>query len=520
MRRLERWHMYFSILGMKEQGFKITQIARKLEVSRNTVYKFLEMDPDDFREYLEQLETRQKKLDGYESSILQWLREYPDLSAAQIHDWLKERFQIQSISEGTVRNYVRELRKKYNIPKVLQARQYEAVQDPPPGFQLQVDFGETKLRNLQGNLVRLWFMGFVLSHSRYKYVQWLDRPFTTKDVVEMHEEAFAFFGGVPQEIVYDQDHLLLTSENHGDLLFTHEFASYLQKREFRIRMCRKQDPESKGRTENVVKYVKRNFARHRLFANLDKLNEDCVAWLHRTGNATIHHTTKKIPAEVFALEKEHLRPVHTKINSLPSSITRTVRKDNTIWYEGNRYSVPLGTYDGTDKQVSIQVTESGHLAIRDLDSGHLLAEHPLATGNGQLVQNTNHKRDRTKGIAAYIQTVAAAFPDPAAATPFLNEIYSRKPRYIRDQLQLVQRAVEPAEPEAVTKALAYCIQYRLYRATDFADAVEHYKRPKQQEILSEGPLRLLSDGDEAKRKVKPQIREFDAYKAILTGGQR
>ncbi|UJF35520.1 helix-turn-helix domain-containing protein [Paenibacillus hexagrammi] len=192
--------MYFSILGMKEQGLKITQIARKLEVSRNTVYKFLEMNPDEFSKYLEQLETRQKKLDGYESSILQWLREYPDLSAAQIHDWLKERFQVQNISEGTVRNYVRDLRKKYNIPKVMQARQYEAVQDPPPGYQLQVDFGETKLRNLQGNLVRLWFMGFVLSHSRHKYVQWLDRPFTTKDVVDMHEEAFAFFGGIRRRL--------------------------------------------------------------------------------------------------------------------------------------------------------------------------------------------------------------------------------------------------------------------------------------------------------------------------------
>ncbi|WP_405031083.1 Mu transposase domain-containing protein [Paenibacillus hexagrammi] len=208
------------------------------------------------------------------------------------------------------------------------------------------------------------------------------------------------------------------------------------------------------------------------------------------------------------------------MNSLPPSITRTVRKDNTIWYEGNRYSVPLGTYDGTDKQVSIQVTEMGRLAIRDLDSGQLLAEHPLATGNGQLVQNTNHKRDRTKGIAAYIQTVAEAFPDPTAASPFLNEIYNRKPRYIRDQLQLIQRALEPAEPDAVTKALGYCIKHRLYRATDFADAVEHYKRPRPPEIPSEAPLKLLSDQDQSKRKVKPQIREFDAYKAILTGGQR
>ncbi|EDW4537569.1 helix-turn-helix domain-containing protein, partial [Salmonella enterica subsp. enterica] len=83
MRRLERWHMYFSIQRMKQEGLKITQIARRLELSRNTVYKFIEMNPDQFSEYLEQLESRKKKLDGYEKTIVEWLREYPDLSAAQ-----------------------------------------------------------------------------------------------------------------------------------------------------------------------------------------------------------------------------------------------------------------------------------------------------------------------------------------------------------------------------------------------------------------------------------------------------
>ncbi len=46
MKRLERWHMYFSIHQMKEKGLNVSQIARKLNVSRNTVYKYLSMNPD------------------------------------------------------------------------------------------------------------------------------------------------------------------------------------------------------------------------------------------------------------------------------------------------------------------------------------------------------------------------------------------------------------------------------------------------------------------------------------------
>ena len=60
---------------------------------------------------------------------------------------------------------------------------------------------------------------------------------------------------MPEEIVYDQDHLILTSENHGDLIFTQAFSSYLKKRKFRVHMCKKADPESKGKIEKVIENI-------------------------------------------------------------------------------------------------------------------------------------------------------------------------------------------------------------------------------------------------------------------------
>ncbi len=326
--------MYFAIQEQKKLGLRKSQVARNLNLSRNTVMKYWNMSVDEYKQFLESLETRSKKLDSFETEILSWLRKYPDLSGAQVMDWLQERYKDVKIAESTVRNYVSGLRMEYGIPKEKRMRQYEAVEELPMGKQMQVDFGEAKLRHPEGYLVRLWFITFVLSRSRYKYAKWQDRPFTTADVVHAHEEAFEFYGGLPEEIVYDQDHLLLTSENHGDLILTHEFAKYVEERNFRIHMCRKGDPESKGKIESVVKYIKRNFARHRPFTNVDKLNEQCIAWLHRTGNAKMHQTTKKIPAEVYAIEKVYLRPIHKKIEiNVNSSITRTVRKDNTIWYQ-------------------------------------------------------------------------------------------------------------------------------------------------------------------------------------------
>ncbi len=69
-------------------------------------------------------------------------------------------------------------------------------------------------------------------------------------------------------------------------------------------MCRGADPETKGRVEAVVSYAKYNFADHRTFRDIDTFNEECMAWLKRRGNGKKHDVTQKIPAEVFALEKE------------------------------------------------------------------------------------------------------------------------------------------------------------------------------------------------------------------------
>uniref|UniRef100_UPI001E401FA3 helix-turn-helix domain-containing protein n=1 Tax=Lentibacillus kapialis TaxID=340214 RepID=UPI001E401FA3 len=234
------------IYQLKKQGFKIRRIARKLGISRTTVYKYLDKSPEEMGEWMASTQTRRKKLDPYEMLIQTWLSEHPDLSASQIHDWLLERYTDLKVGESTVRLFVNELRDKYNIPKTEAMRDYQGLQDPPMGQQAQVDFGHTVQKTPDGKEVKLTFITFVLSHSRYKFVKWLDRPFTTNDVIDCHEQAFHAFGGIPYEIVYDQDALIVVSENAGDLILTEAFQAYREERKLTMYVCRKADPESKG----------------------------------------------------------------------------------------------------------------------------------------------------------------------------------------------------------------------------------------------------------------------------------
>jgi transposase len=243
---VEKLMLYNEIQRLRSEGFSNSAIARKLEISRNRVIEYGKMTPDEFYMFAISLQNRSKKLDSYHKDILEWLKDHPDLSGAQVFDWLGEKLDVSSVTEGTVRNYVNEIREAYHIPKVLAGREFSAVPELPMEQQLQVDFGQKRVPTTDGTHKRLYFIGFVLAHSRYKYIEWLDRPFRATDLIRMHENAFRHFGGMSIEIVYDQDRLLAVSENAGDLIMTSEFTKYQQTRKFKVYLCRKSDPQSKG----------------------------------------------------------------------------------------------------------------------------------------------------------------------------------------------------------------------------------------------------------------------------------
>jgi len=522
----EGWGMYREIHQLKQIGLNKSQIARRMNISRETVTKHLAMTTEDFKKYLEGLEMRQRKLDVVHNDILSWLREYPELSNSQVLDWLQERLKIGGVCEGTVRNYVMDIREKYNIPKVTYVRSYEAMDDPPMGHQMQVDFGEFKAKSSNRNIIKLYFIAFVLSHSRYKYVRWLDRPFTTHDVVMMHENAFEFYGGIPYEAVYDQDHLILVSENAGDLILTQEFSSYVKSRKFSVHMCRRGDPESKGRIENVVGFVKKNFARCRTFHSLENWNEQCIAWLERTGNGKKHNITNKIPAEVFADERQYLKPAALKMHiekSSKGSISALIRKDNTVRYLSNRYTLPQNTYDGTEKYADLEATSDGLLIIYSQDTGQEITRHEISFENGKLVKNNDHRRDKSKKIAEYVEQLLMLLPQSLQAKVFVDKLRERKPRYIRDQLQIIEKNIKDVDNCIIEKALNYCIKQKLYSATEFTDALQYFKEyipdsKKESTLTVPAEIKPIAEIDNYIIKAKPEIRDIRVYEDIMMGG--
>jgi len=505
---MEGWQMYSKIQAMKEQGFSIRKISRIIRVSRNTISKYWEMEADEYAARYMAV-NRMTTLTAYESIIVKWLEAYPCMTAAQVRDWLEEKYHLDA-AERTVRRFVAKLRDQYGITRKEEPRrEYEAVEELPKGYQMQMDFGEKTTRHAYSSrYIKLYFVVFTLSWSRYKWGYFQAHPFTSEDLVRALYCCFDYFGGTPCQLVYDQDSIIVVSENNGDIIHTQAFATFLAEAKLKARVCRKSDPETKGLIESSVKFTKGNFMANRLFMDIDIWNGAFEEWLIRTGNGKKHGTTKRKPAEMFAEEQEHLLPLFGIAPArIEEEMDRTVRADNTILYLSNRYSLPLGTY-GKLKTVYL-LAKGGTLQIMD-QVGGTLATHQICLEKGKLIKLDSHRRDKTTRIKELLDKAVALLGEEFRE--YLTAICEEKPRYVKEQLDLVVRACEGHGRERIIEAMHYCQNLALYSANDLSDAVQSmYGKPSPLPQPERLPV------EDERYHIPVQKRPLSAYTEAATG---
>lgn len=456
--------MWYQVQELTQQGLNKSQIHRETGLDRSTVLKYQNMEEDEFHQWIRQSRHQPKKLANYKSFVKELLHDRPYLSAAQVEDRLKEHYEdLPNIHSKTVYNFVLSIRSRYDIPKpsVPDKRVFEKLPELPFGKQAQVDFGQTWLITKQGTRKKVHFFAMALSRSRYKFVAFEDKPFTAETASNAHHLAFAYFTGVPKEIIYDQDSVFLYDENLGDYLLTQAFSSFCKTQDFKAIFCRKADPQSKGKIESVVKYVKQNFLRGRTFTNIEVLNQEALSWLKRTGNAKVHSTTKLVPAIQWEEEKKHLLPLKKTQKQKQLNIYK-VRKDNTICYKSNFYSLPLGTYKDKDSSVLIGISEN-KLTIHTM-ANEQICTHNLCSAKGQTIRNTDHRREKSKTLEEYQKQVLDILGQTETAKEYLELLHKNKSRYYRDNLQYIIKNHNNYTAENTRESLLFCIDNKLLNA--------------------------------------------------------
>jgi len=505
--------MYNEIQSYKQMGYTIRKTAREVDLDRKTVRKYWNMRQDEYTRYMAQCCERAKILDPYKDEITALLEKWPNTTSAIVYDRLRENHSDFTPSYRSVRLYVGALREMLGIPTEVKIRQYAEVAELPPGAQAQVDMGQMIMKDMYGKSVRIYMFAMVMSHSRKKFVYFQDHPFNAGEFVQSHDLAFRYFGGRPEEIVYDQDRVMAVAENAGDLIFTEVFEAYRKYAGFSIFLCHGHDPQSKGKIESVVKYVKRNFLACRIYSGISTLNSDGLLWLERTANAKIHETTKMIPNVVFTEERKSLKPVPT-LSAPPKPKSAIVRPTNVVHYLQNRYEVPRGTYI-PGREAAITVDEAnGTVSFCDKETGELFATHKIKYGViGKKVSLP--KNAERLGEVKYDDLkikVLSAFDGVYLIEEYVDELIKKYPRYVRDQLRIMKNCAENYDKAELQNALNYCIERDLFSAVDFRDTLLFFRGDEPK--VTSGQIILAVKY----QVVKAQVRSLESYAMAGKGG--
>ena len=350
----ERWA---EAKGLYRHGWSIRKIAQELGMDRKTVRKVLSQErPEPYRRTV-----RKPSILAPFMDLLVRRAPEVDYCAQRLFLELKELGYKGSYNQ--VKRAVRPLREERRWLEEATVR-FET----PPGQQAQADWtsawawiGEERRR------VHLFAM--VLGYSRCLYGEFTEDE-KLPALLRCHEHAFDWFGGLPQEILYDNPKtVVLRRDMEGKhIVWNPTFWDFVGYYGLIPRLCRPYWPRTKGKIESGVRYIKRSFLPGRRFTSLEDLNAQLWEWLRRVADQRVHGTTNRKPAELFLEEKLRFRDGRPPYR-IQISLVRRVSRDLLVSVEGNLYSVPA-PYVGAWVEVqagpedSIEVYHQGVLIVR------------------------------------------------------------------------------------------------------------------------------------------------------------
>jgi len=309
----------------EKDGLNCNQIAAIMGLSFKTVDKWL----NEKRYRMRKSADISSKLDPFKNQIVQMLEKYP-YSAAQILLRIKD----NGFDGGytIVKDYVRKVRP----PKTRAFLKLSFA----PGECAQVDWASYGSVNVGSTHRRLSFFVMVLCHSRMMYVEFTVSQ-TMEHFLACHQNAFEYFGSVPKKIMVDNLKSAVLSRIVGQTpVFNPKYLDFADHCGFNITPCSVGKGNEKGRVENAVGYVKKNFLAGLDIPDFTAVNPAARYWIDTVANVRIHGETRKKPLELFKEERPCLNAL--PVNPFDIATVSQVRASSQfrITIDTNRYSVP------------------------------------------------------------------------------------------------------------------------------------------------------------------------------------
>jgi len=251
------------------------------------------------------------------------------------------------------------------------------VDDPPPGTELQVDFGRLGLVP-DGERRRVcWGLIFTACYSRHQFV-WPTFSQAEPDLITGFEAAWSYFGGVFPVVIPDSMKTIVEDADNISPHINDTFLEYAGSRGFFVDPARVRKPCDKPRVERTVPYVRKNFFAGEQFRDLEDVRARAVSWCTVTAGMRVHGTTQLRPLEVFLSEEQALLlPRPAQPFDVPKWSSPLVHRDFHCEVGRAIYSVPHRLVGQR-----LKARRDSH-TVKFYSRGELVKLHPLKAPGGR-----------------------------------------------------------------------------------------------------------------------------------------
>ena len=441
---------------MNAQGWAIRALARHFAISRNMVRRILRKH-DKLRDEGHDIllakprgpsEKRASKLDPFEQTIGRLLEKYPKITGQRLFEEL-----VSSGYDGGISILRDRLRSARPGPKHEPVIRFETE----PGLQGQMDWSPYRIKFLKSAPAQVQCFSYILGFSRRQFIDFTaGRDFFT--LIRRHQDAFAHFGGVPAQCLYDSETTVVLRWEAGRALINPAFAAFITHYRCQPVICRRGRAQTKGKIERPFQYVEGNLLCGREFADLEDLRACARWWLAEKSDLHRHDTTGRGPLELFVEQEQGaLTPLPLHPYDCAEVALRVCNLDGYIDFETNRYPVP---YEHVTDILTMKATE--HEVLIYSPELRLIVRHERAPkGARRTLDGASIHSHKT--IRYGLEPVQAQFLELGEhAEQFLRGLKERHPKNAGFHARAILHLKERYHCDDINLALGHACRYHAH----------------------------------------------------------
>ena len=438
------------ILELYDQSGSIRFVAKQMDISRNTVSKYLKR--------VEQYRLKEKpsiiyrkpshrKISPETVERVHALLEENKVKPVKLRFTAKKIFSIliregYKISYTSVKRIVHEWKMRNTI-----FNEVFIMQVPVIGKRAEFDWGYVPLK-IKGVLKSYPVIFMVLNNSLYRYA-WVFEKETLLEVIEGHIQFFKQIGGVPKTIFYDN--LKVVVDDSSEKRINEHFLQFSSFFNFTPIPCNPSSPNEKGTDEETVGFVRNYcFSERNEFDSVDEANEFLSFKLVEINSG---HVNKRElpPIEGLSQERDYLIPLPVAEYNNYVIEKRMISKYSMISFEGNYYSVPE---DHQSRSITLKVYPQ---KIEIVDSDKVIAEHRRLNSKGEYSIEITHYLTTLKRKPGALANSRAFTNLSEQLKTIFNDYYTKDVVKFVEILELLDNYGQEEIVRAMDKLLGYGI---------------------------------------------------------------